>query len=32
MEIMELEFKVDVEVIINRDNIIPSRQRSVDIK
>lgn len=32
MEIMELEFRVDVEVIINRDSIIPSRQRSVDIK
>lgn len=32
MEIMELEFNVDVEVMINRDNIIPSRQRRVDIK
>lgn len=32
MEIMELEFNVDVEVITNRDNIIPSRQRRVDIK
>lgn len=32
MEIMELEFNVDVEVIINRDNIIPSRQSRVDIK
>lgn len=32
IEIMELEFNVDVEVIINRDSIIPSRQRRVDIK
>lgn len=32
MEIMELEFNVDVEVITNRDNIIPSRQSRVDIK
>lgn len=32
MEIMELEFSVDIEVIINRDSIIPSRHRSVDIR
>lgn len=32
MEIMELEFNVDVEVMTNSDSIIPSRQRRVDIK
>lgn len=32
MEIMELEFNVDIEVIINRDSIIPSRHRRVDIR
>lgn len=32
MEIMELRFNVDVEVMINRDSIIPSRQSKVDIK
>lgn len=32
MEIMELEFNVDVEIMINRDNIIPSRHRRVDIR
>lgn len=32
IEAMELEFRVDVEVIMNRDNIIPSRQRRVDIR
>ena len=31
MEIMELEFNVDVEVMTNSDSIIPSRQRRVDI-
>lgn len=29
---MELEFSVDIEVMINRDNIIPSRHRRVDIR
>lgn len=29
---MELEFNVDIEVMINRDNIIPSRHRRVDIR
>lgn len=32
IEIMELEFNVDNEVIINRESIMPSKQRSVDIK
>lgn len=32
IEIMELEFNVDIEVMINRDNIIPSRHRRVDIR
>lgn len=31
MEIMELEFNVDVEVMTNSDSIIPSRQRRVEI-
>lgn len=29
---MEFEFKVDIEVMINRDNIIPSRHSRVDIR
>lgn len=32
MEAMELEFSVDSEVIINKESIIPSKQRSVDIR
>lgn len=32
IEIMELKFSVDIEVMINRDNIIPSRHRRVDIR
>lgn len=32
IETMELEFSVDIEVIINKDNIIPSRHRRVDIR
>lgn len=32
METMELEFNVDNEVIINKESIIPSKQRSVDIR
>lgn len=32
MEVMELRFNVDVEVMINRASIIPSRQSKVDIK
>lgn len=32
IEIMELEFNVDIDVMINRDNIIPSRHRRVDIR
>lgn len=32
METMELEFNVDSEVIINKESIIPSKQRSVDIR
>ena len=32
IEIMEFEFRVEIEVIINRDNIIPSKQSKVDIK
>lgn len=32
IEIMEFEFNVDIDVIINSDNIIPSRHNSVDIR
>lgn len=32
MEAIELEFNVDVEVIMNRDSIIPSKHRRVDIR
>lgn len=32
METMELEFNVDSEVMINKESIIPSKQRSVDIR
>lgn len=32
METMELEFNVDSEVIMNKESIIPSKQRSVDIR
>lgn len=32
IEARELEFNVDNEVMINRESIIPSRQRSVDIR
>lgn len=32
IEIMEFEFRVEIEVIVNRDSIIPSRHNKVDIK
>lgn len=32
IEAMELEFNVDIEVIMNKDSIIPSRHRRVDIR
>lgn len=32
IETMELEFNVDSEVMINKESIIPSKQRSVDIR
>lgn len=32
IDAIELEFRVAIEVIINRDNIMPSRHRSVDIR
>lgn len=32
IDIMELEFSVDSEAIMNRESIMPSRQRSVDIR
>lgn len=32
IEIMELEFNVDIEVMMNRDSIIPSRHKRVDIR
>lgn len=32
IEIIEFEFRVAIEVIINSDSIIPSRQRRVDIR
>lgn len=32
IEIIELAFRVVIEVIINKDSIIPSKQRRVDIR
>ena len=32
IDAIELEFKVAIEVMINRDNIMPSKHRSVDIR
>lgn len=32
METMELEFNVDMEVMTNKDSIIPSRHSRVDIR
>lgn len=32
IEAIELEFNVDIEVIMNKDSIIPSRHRRVDIR
>ena len=32
IDAIELEFKVAIEVMINRDNIMPSKRRSVDIR
>lgn len=31
-KIIELEFRIDIEVMMKRDNIIPSRHRRVDMR
>lgn len=31
-KMLEFEFKIDVEIITNRDNIIPSKHNKVDIR